>query len=427
MNAMVFISRLAGFLNFAAKNLCRRVVRTTLTMVGVALAVAVSVSLAGFVNGYRSAITRSIDMLGFQVMVMAKGCPYEAATMMLKGGTGLLYLPEVIHHRIATDQSVTALTPVFIGIAEKEQTSIRDDSASSFAVVSGIEVTGFAAMKPWLTFQGGTGFDGGRWFASPAETQTNEVVLGYEVAEYEQRKVGDLVRLTITPAGSVEPVTKEFTVVGILARTGTQDDGTIFMDIAEAQRLFNRPAQIAVVGVKLREFSNTAIQQFEQRWITLPEVQVVGLQQVKTTLLTLVGNAQTMVAAVALIAVFVAIIGVLNTILMSIYERTAEIGIMKAIGAKRGDIFELIWYETVMMCVGGGIAGIAIAVIGSGLVELLVRHLIDVGIQGELVLITLPIMGIALTATIIVGFFAGLYPAWRASSMRPLEAIRSGE
>lgn len=424
---MVFISHFGAFLNLAAKNLCRRVVRTTLTMIGVALAVSVSVSLAGFVNGYRSAITRSIDMLGFQVMVMAKGCPYEAATMMLKGGTGLLYLPEEIYHRIAADQSVASLTPVFVGIAEKEQTSIRDDSTESLAVISGIEVASFIPMKPWLTFQSGPGFDGGRWFNSTTNSGTKEVVLGYEVAQFEQRKVGDLIRLTITPAGSLEPTTAECTVVGILARTGTQDDGTIFMDIGESQRLFSRPGQLTVVGVKMREFSSAAISQFEQRWITLPEVQIVGLQQVKTTLLTLVGNAQTMVAAVALIAVFVAIIGVVNTILMSIYERTAEIGIMKAIGAKRGDIFELIWYETVMLCVGGGIAGIVIAFIGSGLVELLVRHLIDVGVPGDVVLITLPMMGIALTATIIVGFFAGLYPAWRASSMRPLEAIRAGE
>lgn len=424
---MFSTSHFAGFINLAAKSLWRRPIRTVLTMVGVSLAVAVAVSLTGFVNGYRTAITRSIDMLGFQVMVMAKGCPYEAATMMLKGGTGLLYLPEDVYRRVSTDQSVAAITPVFIGIAEKEQTSIRDSGESSFAVISGVEATTFTTMKPWLTFQTGAGFDGGRWVSSNTEDNSREVVLGYEVAEYEQRKLGDIIRLSVTPAGTVEPTSAEFTVVGILARTGTQDDGTIFMNIKEAQRLFNRPAQITVVGVKLREFTSSAIRAFEQRWITLPEIQIVGLQQVKATLLTLVGSAQTMVAAVALIAVFVAIIGVINTILMSIYERTGEIGIMKAIGARRGDIFELIWYETLLLCVGGGVAGITLAWIGSGLVELLVRQCIDVGVQGELVAITLPIIGLALAATIIVGFFAGLYPAWRASSMRPLEAIRSGE
>src|SRR5688572_11427030 len=82
-----------GFMTLGYKNLSRRKGRSLLTILGVALAVAAAVSLNGFVVGYRKAISRSIDLLGFQVMVMAKGCPYEAATLMLKGGTGLLYLP----------------------------------------------------------------------------------------------------------------------------------------------------------------------------------------------------------------------------------------------------------------------------------------------------------------------------------------------
>ncbi|HEX6893988.1 MAG TPA: hypothetical protein VF146_01875, partial [Bryobacteraceae bacterium] len=74
------------YLALASKNLRRRPVRTGLTVAGIALAVAVAVSLGGFMLGYSSAVDRSINMLGFQVMIMAKGCPYEAATMMLKGG-----------------------------------------------------------------------------------------------------------------------------------------------------------------------------------------------------------------------------------------------------------------------------------------------------------------------------------------------------
>ena len=92
--------------SFAWKNLTRRLVRTMLTAGGVGLAVAVAVSLGGFNLGYRQAIAGSIEQLGFQVMVMAKGCPYEAATMMLKGGSGLLYLPEEAHEQIRTDPDI---------------------------------------------------------------------------------------------------------------------------------------------------------------------------------------------------------------------------------------------------------------------------------------------------------------------------------
>ena len=76
--------------------------------------------------GYRGAIDKSINMLGFQVMIMAKGCPYEAATMMLKGGTGLLYLPGGIYETVKSDPEIESITPIFVGVAQKQGSSIRD-------------------------------------------------------------------------------------------------------------------------------------------------------------------------------------------------------------------------------------------------------------------------------------------------------------
>src|SRR5471032_3281468 len=174
------------YLGLAIKNLRRRLVRTALTVAGVGLAVAVAVSLGGFVLGYRQAIDKSIEMLGFQVMIMAKGCPYEAATLMLKGGTGLLYLPSDTYQKVKDDPAIEAITPIFVGIAQKEAGGIRDEgSQKTFTVLDGIDVQSFVSMKPWLKFKGGAGYSGGNWF-DPASK--NEVVLGYELAEYEQRK-----------------------------------------------------------------------------------------------------------------------------------------------------------------------------------------------------------------------------------------------
>src|SRR3982750_1293109 len=124
---------LRRYVALSIKNLRRRPVRTALTVAGVALAVMVAVSLGGFMLGYRGAIDRSINMLGFQVMIMAKGCPYEAATMMLKGGTGLLYLPGNTYQKVKSDPAIESITPIFIGVAQKQASSIRDEgSASSF-------------------------------------------------------------------------------------------------------------------------------------------------------------------------------------------------------------------------------------------------------------------------------------------------------
>lgn len=411
------------YLTLALKNLRRRPIRTGLTVAGVALAVTVAVSLGGFMLGYSGAIDKSIDMLGFQVMIMAKGCPYEAATMMLKGGTGLLYLPSDTYERVRTDPEIETITPIFVGLAEKQGSGIRDDAGSSFSVINGIEVESYRTMKPWVALKKGAGYDGGRWFAQDGR---DEVVLGFEAAEYEQRKVGDTFFASITPAGQVAPIMREFKVVGVLERTGTQDDGGVFMPIDAARAYFGRPAELTILGIKLRQFNGVKMREFESRWLKLPEVQVVGLQQVKSTLVNLVATAQTMIAAVAAIAVIVALIGVINTILMSVYERTSEIGIMKALGARRGAIFQLIWLETVMVCLAGGIAGSIAAVAGSGLVERAIKALADLGVSGSVVHITPAVVGFAVLGAVVLGFFGGLYPAWRASSMRPVEAISKG-
>src|SRR5437763_6882949 len=142
---------LRRYFALAVKNLRRRVVRTGLTIAGVALAVTAAVSLGGFMLGYRRAIDKSINMLGFQVMIMAKGCPYEAATMMLKGGTGLLYLPSDTYDKVKGDPDIETITPIFVGVAQKQGSSIRDDAGgTNFSIISGIEVTSYKVMKPWI-------------------------------------------------------------------------------------------------------------------------------------------------------------------------------------------------------------------------------------------------------------------------------------
>ena len=424
MNTRTDPFTLPRYFALAVKNLRRRLIRTALTVAGVALAVTVAVSLGGFMLGYRGAIDKSIDMLGFQIMIMAKGCPYEAATLMLKGGTGLLYLPAGIYDQVKNDPDIESITPIFVGVAQKQGSGIRDDAPEkNFLVMSGIDVPSYRVMKPWIAFKNGPGYDGGRWFSAES---TQEVVLGFEAAEYEQRKVGDTFYASITPAGLPNAVMREFKVVGVLDRTGTQDDGTVFLPLTAARTLFGRPDQLTILGIKLKEFSAMKMQQFETRWLKLPEVQVVGLQQVKTTLAGLVSTAQTMIAAVAIIAIVVAFIGVINTILMSVYERTTEIGIMKALGARRDSIFQLVWIETVMVCLAGALVGSVAAVIGSGVVERAIKSVADLGLSGSIVNITPAVIGYAVLGAVVLGFFAGLYPAWRASSMRPVDAISRG-
>ena len=134
-----------------------------------------------------------------------------------------------------------------------------------------------------------------------------------------------------------------------------------------------------------------------------------------------------MTNSIALIAVLIALIGVINTILMSVFERTKEIGVMKAIGASRLDIFRIIWMETTLICVIGGVAGDLIAILGTNIVEHILRQVLPYAPGGKLVFITPLLLVSSFIGALAAGLFAGIYPAFRASSMRPVEAIRLGD
>ncbi|GAI46332.1 unnamed protein product, partial [marine sediment metagenome] len=97
------------FFILAYKNLKRRKSRSFLTIGGVA--VAVLVALLGFNAGYQEALTSDIDKMGYQVVVTAKGCPYEAATMILNGEAGLRFMDEDIYNQITSDPDIDKITP----------------------------------------------------------------------------------------------------------------------------------------------------------------------------------------------------------------------------------------------------------------------------------------------------------------------------
>ena len=99
------------FLNLAYKNLYRRKIRSCLTIGGVGVAVAVLVSLLGFNEGYRIALEKDVSNMGSQVLVTAKGCPYELATVALAGAGALRYLSDDTVEKIRQDKEVSDLTP----------------------------------------------------------------------------------------------------------------------------------------------------------------------------------------------------------------------------------------------------------------------------------------------------------------------------
>jgi putative ABC transport system permease protein len=388
--------------NVAYKNLLRKKTRSGLTIIGIALAAWVLVSLLGFNKGYESSLNRDIDNLGFQMIVTAKGCPYEAATLMLKGGTGLRYMPQSITEQITKEPEVEEVTAMLMQAVFDP----NKGESGGYSAYLGVDPVTFPPMKSFLEFKQG------KWFTDP---EAMEAVLGYEAAELEQREVGDLLLITEKNV--------EVKVVGIFKRTGTQDDGTIFLPLKAVQKIFGIKDELTGIGIKVKKDADIA--KFEEKMYKLPDVQVVSLSQVKQTIMTLVSTAKVMVFSIALIAILISVVGVINTILMSVMERLQEIGILKSMGATAWDIFKLIWLETLILCTGGGIIGAALAMATAKLTEVLIRQLLPYAPSGGLVQINLPLVILTFGVVILIGLLSGVYPSWKAGRVRPLEAIRS--
>jgi putative ABC transport system permease protein len=387
----------------AYKNLLRKKIRTLLTLVGIALSAWVLVSLLGFNRGFETALNRDIDNMGFQMMVMAKGCPYEAATMMLKGGTGLKYLPESVGEEVKKEPEVEQITPMLMQAVFDP----NKGESGGIAAYLGVEPRSYGAMKSFLKFRQGGWFNQGDAY---------EAVMGYEAAELEQREVGDVI---LIPEKNVE-----LKVVGILERSGTQDDGTIFVPLRTLQKIFGKSDKVTTIGIKIKKDADTG--RIETKLYELPDVQVVSLAQVKQTILSLVSTAKVLVLSIAIIAIIIAMVGVINTILMSVHERFQEIGILKTIGAMPGDIFKLVWIETLLLCAIGGVLGIALSLALSRVTEVVIRNVLPYSPKGGLVLIDTHLVLFTLCAISAIGLLSGIYPAWKAGRIRPLEAIRSG-
>lgn len=382
--------------SLALRNLRRRRSRTLLTIAGVAIAVSVLFSLLAFNAGYEQELTKEVDNLGIHLLAVPKGCPYEAASMIIHGGVIPKYLNETDLASIRSIPGVAVATPILM-----HQFLLNGTSH----IVYGIESSDMLMLRPyWHT--------DGRFFS---DSEKNVMVVGRGLAEKENLKIGQ--KLNFGP--KKEP----FEIIGILDRTGGQEDEFHFVSLSETQQVFGKENKVNAVAVLLDDV--TQISDISDEIEKIPEVQVVTMTQVTGTIMNLVSSARVLLFSLIAVAVIISACGISNTLLMSVHERTRELGMLKAIGASSADIGIMILTETVVITTLGGIVGVGGALVGGGLIEQFIRGAIPYAPSGSLIAYDSTTALLCISFSVILGLVCGLFPAYRSSRLSPMEAIRS--
>ncbi len=381
--------------SFALQSIAYRRSRSLLTVVGVGVATSMMVSALSISHGYEKALAHNIEMMGYQVLITGKGCPHEAATLILRGGSIPMYIDEQVYQHIVADPDVADATRFFMQ-------SLPGDEPGSFQLYTGIDDR-FLRLRPDVTFLRGG------WFDSAVSDQ---VILGYNVAEYKRLEISD----TVTVLG------RELAVHGILDKLGTQYDGTVFLPLATAQQLFDKRDRLTGVGVRLTDMNR--VDAFIDRVYELPATQVITMPQVHRTILNILNSVKSLLFTIIAMSLAVAALGVLNVSLMSVQDQRAEMGVSRALGCTGSDLFKLVLAESFMLTTAGAVLGCVLALLGREAVEGFVHRTVWFVPAGRTMMVT-PLIALGSCAAVIaLGLAGGVYPAWRASIVPPLKSIR---
>lgn len=386
-----------GYFRLATCDLKRRPLRTALAVLGVALSNALLLGTLSLHSGYVRSLDSTIERMGFQVLVTAKGCPYEAASLVMRGGNVPMYIDEITFDQIVADPDVAEATRIFMQ-------GMPAGPAGRLMVFLGVDDR-FRRLKPWMSLQRGDWHSG---------AEAAEAILGYNAAVALDLNIGDTLQ--------VGPAFRGVVIRGVFDRSGTQDDGMIFLPLRFAQKLFERQGKLTGVGVRLKSLDR--VEPFLNRMFELPSVQALTLTQFRSTVLEFVATSRLLLLLSALVAAVIGGLGVLNAMTMSISERLHEFGLMKAVGASAANLFALTLLETGCLGLLGALTGMAATAAGGFGIEALVRRLLPFVPEGRLLALSPGLVGVSLLTSLVLAVVAGIYPAARAARVRPALALR---
>ena len=384
------------WLQFSLKEWQRRPLRSGITAAGVAIAIAALFSLLAFESGYRDGLREELDHLGAHILVVPKGCPYDAASMALHGASWPCFLKQEYLAEVRSVPGVATAAPVFMAAVA--------GTNNEQVVYNGVQSDILSLKRAWHI--------NGRF------PQNGEVMVGSETVRRYGWHLGNIVRLP----GFTE---QKAVVSGIVAPTQGADDTFIYLQLAAAQKMFGHPNQLTHILVRLADPQDLERATAQLRGCDAGlSMNIVPLAHVFKTIQSLVASTRLFLGCLAAIGLLGSAAGVSNAVLMAVAEREREIGIMRAIGASRVDIVRLISTEAIQVSLIGSVAGLLVAYGAARAVESWVRAQLPFAPADTLIHWQWEAAGACLVCALMVGAIAALIPACRAAQILPGEAIR---
>jgi putative ABC transport system permease protein len=402
------------------RSLTANKLRSSLTMLGVIIGVGSVITLMSVGRGAEKSITSTLEGMGTNLVFIISQTPGVEGMAALQSARYSLTMSdaEAIADRIP---SVVAVAPVTESYAE---VSSGDESATAI-----IEATtpGYEQVLNYSVESG--------QFISSRDVATREmvIVLGAKVVE-------DIFP-GVDPVGKKVKVSgRQFTVIGVLKAKGGQMmgvsmDSIIIMPITTYQSRLSPGSMVRgedafqEMGVQITDADLADIvsaditdllrqrhriaEDGEEDFLIMTQEQMVGMVQQITGLMTI------LLGAIASISLLVGSIGIMNIMLVSVTERTREIGIRKAVGAKRRDILLQFLFEAAMLSLSGG----AIGIIGGWLISWVISTFSEAAGMEINAAVSADIVLLAISVSVIIGLISGIYPAMRAARLNPIDAL----
>ncbi len=408
------MEKLREYFNVAIRNLRTRSLRSWLTILGIVIGVFLIISLLSLSEGIKDTITKQLKALGGEMIFVMPGDISNPMTMFMGGSK----LEREDIEAIKRTQGVEEVLSM-----SQDSGVVRYGEESKTVLIAGLPLK--EGEKLLVEYQGWS-LESGRF----PHTGQREVVVGQQVAK-------EVFRKDIKKDEQIAIKGKKFTVTGILNSLGSKsDDSAIYMDLPIFEELTGvkrGSAQMALVKVAEGASAEKAAENIKEN-MQKTRKRRTGTDTLDFTVLTsermgdIAGNIlaiiQIAIIGFASIAIIVGGIGITNTMFTSVRERTREIGIMKAIGAKNSAVLTIFLFEAAIIGLIGGAGGTILGVILAKIIELYAQAHPFFYFSAS---ITPGLIIFGLLFSLIIGCVSGFFPAKRAAKLKPVEALRRFE